>query len=448
MSETRRTPANRLDRPRVPSVERRLADLWSELLGVPVDDPDADFFELGGHSLLVVQLFTALERLFERACDAQAFLREPKLRNLTRLVLDDSAASWNAPLLEMAPGQPGVRPLFLAPTVGGRCLDYAQLVDALHPDLPVHGLQAPELLDRETEAFDAATMAARYVEHMRGVQPRGPYAVAGYSTGGVLSLAIAEALHEAGESVAFVGLIDATPPSTVPIPSPFTSPVRLARLARTACGRAREVLRGENPLRRLAVRSASAAVRGLHKWFPSLGHHRDDVRELFQDADGELTATEAEFMQAHLNAAMEFEPRRLPLDLVLLRTALDPFEGPHEPDLGWSRTVTGHVTVATVAGRHHELLQDRATELARAPRQFPSPREGSSSPRTRAAKPEGSEPATTNRWGRPRRSRCLASRHRRGFRHRVSNTRSRQFCASAAHAHALRLPMARECMDS
>ena len=96
-----------------------------------------------------------------------------------------------------------------------------------------------------------------------------------------------------------------------------------------------------------------------------LGSHSHGVGELFQDSDVEVPKDEAEFMQTHLSSVMAFEPSRRPIDLVLLRTHLDPFEGPHEPDLGWSRTVTGRVTVATIVGRHHELLQDRAAELAR-----------------------------------------------------------------------------------
>ena len=60
--------------------------------------------------------------------------------------------------------------------------------------------------------------------------------------------------------------------------------------------------------------------------------------------------------QAQLNMVITHEPRRHPIDVVLFRSNVDPFEGPHESDLGWHRTVTGRVTVETLPLRHHEML--------------------------------------------------------------------------------------------
>lgn len=36
--------------------------IWSDVLGRPVDDIDADFFELGGHSLLAARVVSALRK--------------------------------------------------------------------------------------------------------------------------------------------------------------------------------------------------------------------------------------------------------------------------------------------------------------------------------------------------------------------------------------------------
>jgi acyl carrier protein len=45
-------------------IERRVASIWSELLGVPVIGRDDNFFDLGGHSLLAVQLLSRLRDEF------------------------------------------------------------------------------------------------------------------------------------------------------------------------------------------------------------------------------------------------------------------------------------------------------------------------------------------------------------------------------------------------
>jgi hypothetical protein len=61
-------------------------------------------------------------------------------------------------------------------------------------------------------------------------------------------------------------------------------------------------------------------------------------------------------MQAHLDATSAYEPGAQVIDVVLVRTALDPIEGPHEADLGWRRAVRGTVTIVPVPGGHDELL--------------------------------------------------------------------------------------------
>ena len=45
-------------------IERRMAAVWSDVLGMPNVDPDDNFFDLGGHSLLAVRLFARIEREF------------------------------------------------------------------------------------------------------------------------------------------------------------------------------------------------------------------------------------------------------------------------------------------------------------------------------------------------------------------------------------------------
>ena len=61
-------------------------------------------------------------------------------------------------------------------------------------------------------------------------------------------------------------------------------------------------------------------------------------------------------MQMHLDTTTDFQPRRRPLDVVLIRSSYDPFEGPFELDLGWKQATTGDVLVEVVPLRHHDFL--------------------------------------------------------------------------------------------
>lgn len=51
-------------------------------------------------------------------------------------------------------------------------------------------------------------MASAMITHMQKVRPNGPYAIAGYSSGGILAFEITKQLMSSGYRVSFLGLID------------------------------------------------------------------------------------------------------------------------------------------------------------------------------------------------------------------------------------------------
>lgn len=59
-----------------------------------------------------------------------------------------------------------------------------------------------------------STRYANITATLLSQQPHGPYYLLGYSLGGTLAQGIAARLHARGESVAFLGLLDARPPET------------------------------------------------------------------------------------------------------------------------------------------------------------------------------------------------------------------------------------------
>jgi hypothetical protein len=81
--------------------------------------------------------------------------------------------------------------------------------------------------------------------------------------------------------------------------------------------------------------------------------------------DVDQCAPEIAGWQARLDAIVRYEPRGLPVHVTLFRTPLDPFEGPHEPDLGWRRAAAAGVSIIVVQGRHVDLLGKRVGELGR-----------------------------------------------------------------------------------
>lgn len=100
-------------------------------------------------------------------------------------------------------------PLFLAHPAGGSTQVYTQLVRLLDEDQPCYGLERLDDVDSVEER------AAHYVKLVREVQPVGPYRLGGWSFGGVLAYEMGLQLHEAGEAVDPIVLIDSGVPIAV-----------------------------------------------------------------------------------------------------------------------------------------------------------------------------------------------------------------------------------------
>jgi thioesterase domain-containing protein len=307
-----------------------------------------------------------VELRLNRTCEAHAFLANPTVKRLAGLLSGEGVERNAMSLVRLSPGRPHARPLFLAPGLMGLSSEYANLSNALHPDIPVYGIQHADLR-KTSETFPGlADVARHYAEQIRKIQPIGPYAVAGYSAAGIVAVAIAQALQEFGEKTDFVGLIDSTPPASVSIPPPFTSLRRTLRFSRTVADRFGEILDEPHALPRLWKRSKSAVVRSLTRWFPLGAPRNQRIDEVIPGMDKQVRNDEKELMQLRLDMIASYELRQDPIDVVLFRTLVDPFEGPHEPDLAWSRALMGHVVVEHLPGPHEKLLSgDGARSLAR-----------------------------------------------------------------------------------
>ena len=337
-------------------LHRKLLGIWSEMLKEPISDPRADFFEVGGDSLLAVRLFVEIERELQVQCNPQKFFSDPTVETLAKLIRSNETTDFEAALLPLAEDPADVRPLFFAPTISGRVTDYFHLSDLLKGTAPMYGLQMRGLRDGEEMHDNIRDAAEFYIERMREIQPKGPYSLAGYSAGGTVSLAIAEALHEQGETTDLLLMIDVVPMG-INIASPFSSPRRLWRLGRTTIDRIKELFEGEDFFRTLINRGKPALQRLWSRIWPFAKEPDVYVEDVFQRAGmSELTSEEAARMQMHLDTTTDFQPRRHPLNVVLIRSSHDPFEGPFELDLGWKEAVTGNIQVEVVPLRHHDFL--------------------------------------------------------------------------------------------
>ena len=188
-------------------LEEGLAAIWSEVLKVERVGRNDHFFERGGHSLLAVELIARVQRKLNSEVGLRELFVQPTLAGFAAAVSAGRSTKWPSNLVALRP-EGSVAPLFAVHEAGGT-VDYVRtLAQHLDPAVPVYGLEASGFMADEVALRSVPDMAVRYVVAIRRVQERGPYRLMGYSAGGNIAYAMASLLLEAGEEVAFLGLVD------------------------------------------------------------------------------------------------------------------------------------------------------------------------------------------------------------------------------------------------
>ena len=115
-------------------------------------------------------------------------------------------------LLQGNPTLPStVKTLFLLPDGSGSCSSYAGL-PRIHPSIAVVGMNCPFMKTPESYTCGIDEVTQMYITEIRQRQPHGPYALGGWSVGGIFSYHIAQQLATQGEQISELILIDCPVP--------------------------------------------------------------------------------------------------------------------------------------------------------------------------------------------------------------------------------------------
>jgi thioesterase domain-containing protein len=189
------------------ATEIAMAEIWADILKRDKVGIHDDFFALGGHSLLAVQLVSRLRHDCAITMAVRDLFVHPTLGALAAQI-DNGKGENRHPNLVPIRAAGNRKPLFLIHPIGGEVQYAYDLVRHLDAELPVYGLAASGLSSGEVPQSSIKAMASTYLQAIREVQPTGPYSIAGWSLGGMISYEIAHQLSAAGQVVDFVGMID------------------------------------------------------------------------------------------------------------------------------------------------------------------------------------------------------------------------------------------------
>ncbi|CAN5561115.1 hypothetical protein BH11MYX1_BH11MYX1_46540 [soil metagenome] len=213
-------PSAAAGRPAATATEREVEAITRRLLDRDAIDLDRGFFEQGGDSIAAVRLVLAIEATLHVNLSVAMLFEYRTLRALAGAIATRTSAAAphsivrpaSSPFVRLRDGDGPTR-LWMPGPVHGNALCYMRFAKVLGDRISCYGLQTPGLDGETTPIADFVALAAHQIETIRTVQPHGPYTLGGWSMGGSLSFEMAVQLEAAGEHVAGLVLIGATPPS-------------------------------------------------------------------------------------------------------------------------------------------------------------------------------------------------------------------------------------------
>lgn len=194
----------------VTPLQRCLAQLWSEVLGIGRVGLHQRFFELGGHSMLAVRVVHRIRETVGYRCSVADLFRNDTVATLAEALGASVLPSEDCAIALQPLGD--LLPLFCLTGVPV----YRELAARLGTERPVIAQTlAVEAVFAEAQASGKlsppATIEALAAGHLRLIrqrQPTGPYHLLGFSMGGAVALEVAHLLRQAGEQVALLVMID------------------------------------------------------------------------------------------------------------------------------------------------------------------------------------------------------------------------------------------------
>jgi len=359
-----RTPNGKLDRKALPlpdndaytqriyeapvgEMEASLARIWRETLKLDRVGRYDNFFDLGGHSLLIVKVMSLLRQLGIHTTVFELF-NHPTIKSFAAFLSKIPASNYGRGVQRLREGT--LSPLFLVHDGGGNDLYFPNLAKFLPAELPVYGL--PSVPADEPQLPSMRAMAERMVHLIHEAQPEGPYRLAGWSFGGILAYEIAQLLLDRGDTLDFLGLIDAWNIEGRSVES------RRRRMPEAVLVDLCEWRKKEGRGPSIPPSNAPNTKSSVDILFD---HYRAEkaIPDSFEHLAPEEARAECKKLEHHLQVMEAYRPEPIGIPVHLFVASERSLEQPaSSASLGWERCVPEHLLhVHTVPGGHHSMMR-------------------------------------------------------------------------------------------
>jgi acyl carrier protein len=181
-------------------IERKLVDIWCEILKKEKIGIGDDFFEAGGHSLGMMALAAEIYKTFNVEMTVPQLFNMPRIEDISKYIMDmrdglSGIQEMELPYMVFNESKP--RKIFLFPPKIAYGMEYKELSKLLTG----HSFYAFNYIEEDGRI-------EKYVDLIKGIQAQQPYIFLGYSAGGNLAFEVVKAMEKAGNHSIELIMID------------------------------------------------------------------------------------------------------------------------------------------------------------------------------------------------------------------------------------------------
>ncbi len=309
--------------------EKRLYNLWCEVLQKDDFGIEDNFFEIGGHSIMSVVLFAKIEKQFDINIELRVLFEMPTIKLLADYISMLSSAAKDKlikfkSLIKIKEGN-GDTPVFLFHGVGGNVLNYRHLAQKAGIERAVYGFQSPGVDGKTSLSLSIKEMAKLYIAEMKSIYTGDNFILAGGSMGGMIAYEVASQLKSAGKKVEKLVMFDT-----------FGPDAKFSNTQKRSLGSLFNSFR---------YRSRAFYVKLLTNYYD------------FRNLPYPHTIRYFNIEKNNYKCLREYKYANSDVDLVLFRAPVKVGTAYEDPNLGWGKVVKGSIKTIVMDANHDHFVE-------------------------------------------------------------------------------------------
>lgn len=186
--------------------EKIVAAIWKESLDLENIDIFSNFFEMGGHSVKGVKVMIEIEKQTGKRIPLSSLFKYSTVEEFAKLLQTDIEIQSDCLVPIKSNGNKV--PLFIIHGAGLNVLNFVNLSKHFDDEQPIYGIQGTKAHGYDKWYESIEDMAAHYIDAITKIHPKGPYALAGFSFGGIVAFEMTRQLKNQGKEVSLTALLD------------------------------------------------------------------------------------------------------------------------------------------------------------------------------------------------------------------------------------------------